>query len=72
MSGGSSPVFQSPAMKDVVRTIERIAPSDVSILITGESGTGKEVIADLIHAFSPRSKAPYHQDQLRGVASRTD
>ena len=43
-------------MQNVVRTIERIAPSDVTILITGESGTGKEVIADLIHALSPRSK----------------
>ncbi len=58
MSGGSSPVFQSSTMKQVVRTIERVAPSDVSILITGESGTGKEVIADLIHALSPRSKGP--------------
>jgi DNA-binding NtrC family response regulator len=58
MSGGASPVFQSPAMKQVVRTIERVAPSDVSILITGESGTGKEVIADLIHSLSPRSKGP--------------
>src|SRR4051812_9837942 len=58
MSGGSSPVFQSATMKQVVRTIERVAPSDVSILITGESGTGKEVIADLIHALSPRSKGP--------------
>ncbi|HOP96611.1 MAG TPA: sigma-54 dependent transcriptional regulator [Verrucomicrobiota bacterium] len=56
MSGGSSPVFQSAAMQAVVRTVERVAPSDVSILITGESGTGKEVIADLIHALSPRSK----------------
>jgi DNA-binding NtrC family response regulator len=58
MSGGASPVFQSPSMKAVVRTIERVAPSDVSILITGESGTGKEVIADLIHSLSPRSKGP--------------
>ena len=56
MSGSSAPVFQSPQMQSVVRTIERIAPSDVTILITGESGTGKEVIADLIHALSPRSK----------------
>ena len=56
MSGSSAPVFQSALMQNVVRTIERIAPSDVTILITGESGTGKEVIADLIHGLSPRSK----------------
>jgi DNA-binding NtrC family response regulator len=58
MSGGESPIFQSPAMKAVVRTIERVAPSDVAVLITGESGTGKEVIADLIHGLSPRNKGP--------------
>jgi DNA-binding NtrC family response regulator len=56
MSGTASPVFQSAAMREVVRTVERIAASDVTVLLTGESGTGKEVIADLIHAFSPRSK----------------
>ncbi|HOW66830.1 MAG TPA: sigma-54 dependent transcriptional regulator [Candidatus Paceibacterota bacterium] len=59
ISGGAAPVFQSPAMKAVVRTVERVAPSDVSILITGESGTGKEVVADLVHALSPRSKGPF-------------
>ncbi len=57
MSGTNSPVFRSSAMQEVVRTVERVAPSDVSILITGESGTGKEVIADLIHALSRRNKA---------------
>ncbi len=56
MSGSSAPVFQSLLMQNVVRTVERIAPSDVTILITGESGSGKEVIADLIHNLSPRSK----------------
>ncbi len=56
MSGSASPVFHSTVMREVVRTVERIAPSDVAVLITGESGTGKEVIADLIHTFSPRSK----------------
>ena len=43
-------------MREVVRTVERIARSDVTVLITGESGTGKEVISDLIHALSARSK----------------
>ena len=56
MTGGSTPIFQSAAMQGVVRTIERVAASDVTLLITGESGTGKEVIADLIHALSPRAK----------------
>ena len=58
MSGGSAPIFQSAGMKAVVRTIERIAPADVSVLTTGESGTGKEVITDLIHGLSPRAKGP--------------
>jgi DNA-binding NtrC family response regulator len=43
-------------MQTVVRTIEKVSASDVTILITGESGSGKEVIADLIHALSSRSK----------------
>jgi len=56
MSGTPSPIFQSAAMREVVRKIDRIAPSDVTVLITGESGTGKEVIADLLHALSNRNK----------------
>ena len=56
ISGGSAAVFQSAAVQAVVRTIERVAPSDVTILITGESGSGKEVIADLIHSMSSRAK----------------
>jgi DNA-binding NtrC family response regulator len=56
MSGAASPVFRSAAMQSVLRTVERVAPSDAAVLITGESGTGKEVIADLVHALSPRSK----------------
>jgi DNA-binding NtrC family response regulator len=56
MSGAASPIFRSSAMQQVVRTVERIAPSDVTVLITGESGTGKEVIADLVHSLSPRNK----------------
>jgi len=59
ISGDASPIFQCPAMKAVMRTVERIAPSDVSVLVTGESGTGKEVVADLIHTLSPRNKGPF-------------
>ena len=59
ISGDASPIFHSAQMKTVMRTVERIAPSDVSVLITGESGTGKEVVADLIHTLSTRSKGPF-------------
>jgi DNA-binding NtrC family response regulator len=54
----ASAIFACEAMKAVVRTVRRVAPSDVSILITGESGTGKEVIADLLHAASHRAAGP--------------
>jgi DNA-binding NtrC family response regulator len=59
MSGASSPVFQSSAMREVVRTIERIAPSDVAVLITGESGTGKELVARAIHNLGSRANRPF-------------
>src|SRR5687768_16164562 len=59
MSGDSSPIFHSSQMKAVMKTIERVAPSDVSVLITGESGTGKEVVADMIHTLSKRDKGPF-------------
>ena len=59
MSGDAAPIFQSPSMKSVMRTIERVAGSDVAVLITGESGTGKEVVADLIHTLSQRDKGRF-------------
>ena len=45
-----------PAMLKVSRTIEKVAPSDVSVLLLGESGTGKEVLARGLHELSPRNK----------------
>ena len=47
-------VGDSPAMLKVCRTIERVAPSDLSVVLTGESGTGKEVVARALHALSAR------------------
>jgi DNA-binding NtrC family response regulator len=48
-------IAESPAMKQVLRIIGDVAPSDANILITGEPGTGKEVVAQTIHAVSQRS-----------------
>lgn len=51
-------VAQSPAMKEVLRLVQKVAETDITVLIIGESGTGKELIADLIHKLSNRrSKA---------------
>jgi len=41
-------------MRNVMQVVEQVAPSTATVLITGETGTGKEVIADAIHAISPR------------------
>jgi DNA-binding NtrC family response regulator len=51
------PVFiaESPAMKQVLRIVGDVGPSDANILITGEPGTGKEVVAQTLHAVSQRS-----------------
>ena len=47
-------VAESPAMKEVVALMERIAPSEANVLITGDHGTGKEVAARWLHAMSGR------------------
>jgi DNA-binding NtrC family response regulator len=54
--GLPSLVAESKAMRDVVRLIDRIAPSDANVLITGEHGTGKDVVAQWIHGKSKRAK----------------
>jgi len=46
-------------MKEAVRLVERVAPSEASVLITGESGTGKELIAHAIHRLSTRSEGSF-------------
>jgi DNA-binding NtrC family response regulator len=51
-------IANSPAMRGVLDIIQRVAPSDASILITGEHGSGKEVAARTLHALSNRSEGP--------------
>jgi len=60
-STGSTPeiIAESPQMKEVLRLVRRVAPSDTSVLITGESGTGKELVAQAIHRLSSRAGKPF-------------
>lgn len=48
-------VANSPQMREVISTIEQVADSNATVLISGESGTGKEVVATLLHELSSRS-----------------
>lgn len=52
-------IADSPQMKESLRLVQRVAPSDTSVLITGESGVGKELIAQAIHRLSDRAEKPF-------------
>jgi len=52
-------IYSSSKMKQVVQRLQRVAPTDASVLILGETGTGKEVVAQAIHQNSPRKKKPF-------------
>jgi DNA-binding NtrC family response regulator len=55
--GGNVPnlIADAPSMRPVIEMISRVAPSDANVLITGENGTGKSLIAQALHALSPRA-----------------
>jgi len=61
--GGESPlegvVTASPEMHKVCRTVEKVAPSDATVLVLGESGTGKELIARSVHSLSGRAEGRF-------------
>jgi DNA-binding NtrC family response regulator len=52
-------IGRSPAFQEVIRLVERVAPTDSTVLILGETGAGKEVIAKRIHARSRRATRPF-------------
>jgi len=56
---GSSFVGDSPEFQKMTRLVERVAPSDSTVLICGETGAGKELVAKLLHARSPRKGRPF-------------
>ena len=52
-------IASSSEMLKVLRNIEKIAPTDVAVLLRGESGTGKELLAQAIHKLSARAREPF-------------
>jgi DNA-binding NtrC family response regulator len=50
---------EDPAMKEVLATLDRVAASELPVLIQGDSGTGKELIARALHRKSPRANGPF-------------
>lgn len=52
-------VLESPAMKEVEKSILKVAPTDATVLIDGESGAGKEVVAELLYKLGNRADKPF-------------
>ncbi len=52
-------IGESPAMRQLFETVQQVAPSRATVLITGETGTGKELIAKAIHNLSPRKNGAF-------------
>ncbi len=52
-------VGRSPAMQEIYRTLARLMPTDLTVMITGESGTGKELIARALHDYGKRRNGPF-------------
>jgi two-component system response regulator AtoC len=57
--GSSELIAEGAAMKEVLRLLEKVAPTSTTVLIEGESGTGKEVVARTLHELSPRADRPF-------------
>jgi len=62
-------IANSPAMKQILEQVEKVAKSNASVFINGESGTGKEVVASAIHSFSPRAKKTFVKVNCAAIPS---
>ena len=61
-------IGNDPALKELLATVERIAPTDAPVLILGENGTGKEMVANAIHINSRRRENPFVMVNLGGIS----
>jgi DNA-binding NtrC family response regulator len=61
-------IANAPAMQPVLRLMERVGPSDANVVVTGEHGTGKELVAEWLHAASPRAGRPMVTVNLGGLS----
>ncbi len=69
MADGRSPLLaESPAMRPVLEVIARVGPSDANVLVSGENGTGKSLVAQALHAVSPRTTRPMVTVNAGGMA----
>jgi DNA-binding NtrC family response regulator len=70
LAQGEGPLLiaESPAMQPVLQIISRVGPSDANVLITGENGTGKGLVAQALHAVSPRASRPMVTINAGGVS----
>ncbi len=59
VDGGPTIVGRHPRLRAALRLLERVAPTESTVLLTGESGTGKELFARAIHRLSPRRAGPF-------------
>ncbi len=62
-------VGESESIQHVKEMIEKVAPTDASVLITGENGTGKELVARWLHEKSPRSDQPFVEVNCAAIPS---
>jgi DNA-binding NtrC family response regulator len=69
MADGRSPLLaESAAMRPVLEVIARVGPSDANVLVSGENGTGKSLVAQALHAVSPRASRPMVTVNAGGMA----
>ena len=61
-------IAESPRMKPILQLMERVGPSDANVLITGEHGTGKELVAQWLHASSPRATRSFVAVNMGGLS----